>query len=239
MARAGEKIYNPVQDDWIVFRQTAQDTSGELMSGELVVSPGGGNPLHVHPLQQEHFQVLSGSLGVQVGKEHRSLGEGEEALVPPGIPHRWFNEADQGEARVLVELRPALNSEIFFETLYGLARDGKTDQNGVPNFLQQAVTLTGINKGEIYLAWPPIPVQKAFLAALAPVGRILGYKDCYPKYSGMEASVTERAGPPSTPSVIARGVAIATLLLMASLLLLGGMRQRSKSWLSDNSNFRR
>jgi hypothetical protein len=88
---------------------------------------------------------------------------------PPGTPHRFWNDTDE-EARVLVELRPALNSEIFFETLYGLPRDGKTDENGVPNLLQQAVTLNGINKGGIYLAQPPIPVQKAFLAALAPVG---------------------------------------------------------------------
>ena len=42
MARAGEKIHNPVQGDSIVFRGTAQDTGGELMSGELVVSPRGG-----------------------------------------------------------------------------------------------------------------------------------------------------------------------------------------------------
>ena len=49
MARAGEEIYNPVQGDRIVFRKTAQDTNGELSSVELVVSPRGGNPLHVHP----------------------------------------------------------------------------------------------------------------------------------------------------------------------------------------------
>ena len=43
MARAGEEIYNPVQNDWIMFRETAQDTSGQLLSAELVVSPRGGN----------------------------------------------------------------------------------------------------------------------------------------------------------------------------------------------------
>ena len=76
MARAGEEIYNPVQNDWIVFRETTQDTSGQLLSAELVVAPrGGGTPLHVHPNQEEHFKVLSGTLGVQVGEEHRSLGE--------------------------------------------------------------------------------------------------------------------------------------------------------------------
>lgn len=224
MARAGQEIYNPVQNDWIVFRQTAQDTGGELMRGELIVSPGGGNPLHVHPLQEEHFKALSGTLGVQMGEEHRSLEEGEEAVVPPGTPHRWWNAEDEA-ARVLVELRPALNTEIFFETLYGLARDGKTDENGAPNLLQQAVTFSGINKGEIYLARPPIPVQKASLAMLAPVGRMLGYKDHYPKYSGTETPSGEAAGPPSTMSVMARGVALVASLLVASLFLRGLMRR--------------
>jgi quercetin dioxygenase-like cupin family protein len=226
MAKAGDKLYNPVQGDWIVFGQTAEDTSGELMSGELVVAPSGGNPLHVHPLQEEHFEVLSGTFGVQIGDERRSLGEGEEATVAPGTSHRWFNEDDQQEARVSVELRPALNTETFFETAYGLARDGKTDENGVPNILQQAVTLNGINKGEIYLASPPIAVQKVFLAALAPVGRLLGYKDHYPKYS--TADGTGGDGPPSTASVLTRAAVLVGGLVVASSFLIGKTRRRSK-----------
>jgi quercetin dioxygenase-like cupin family protein len=226
MARAGEKIYNPVQGDWIEFRQTAQDTGGEVMSGELVVSPRGGNPLHVHPLQEEHFEVLSGTLGVQIGDEQRSLREEEEATVAPGTPHRWFNESDDEEAHVLVELRPALNTETFFETLYGLARDGRTDENGAPSLLQQAVTFNGINKGEIYLASPPVAVQKALLAALAPVGRLLGYKDHYPRYSAEDG--TGGAEPPSTASVMARGAALVGGLVVASTFLIGKMRHRSK-----------
>ncbi len=226
MARAGEKIYNPVQGDWIVFGRTARDSGGVLMSGELVVAPSGGNPLHVHPLQEEHFEVLSGTFGVQIGDGRRSLGEGEEATVPPGTPHRWFNEDDQHEARVSVELRPALNSETFFETLYGLARDGKTDENGVPNLLQQAVTLNGINRGEIYLASPPVPVQKALLATLAPLGRLLGYKDHYPRYSAEDGE--GGAGPPSTASVLTRAAALVGLLVVASSFLIGKMGRRSK-----------
>ncbi len=225
MAKAGEEIYNPVQGDWIVFGETARDTSGQLLRAELVVSPGGGNPLHVHPRQEEYFKTLSGTFGVQVGDEHRRLEEGEEATVPPGTPHRWWNDTDQ-EARVLVELRPALNSEIFFETAYGLARDGKTDENGVPNLLQQAVTLNGINRGEIYLASPPVPVQKVFLAALAPVGRLLGYKDHYPKYSAEDGM--GGAGPPSTASVLTRAAALVGLLMVASSFLIGKMGRRSR-----------
>jgi len=227
MARAGEEIYNPVQGDWIVFGQTARNTGGELLSGEMVVAPSGGNSLHVHPLQEEHFEVLSGTLGVQIEDEHRILGQGEEATVPPGTPHRWFNEDDRENARVLLELRPALNTEIFFETLYGLAADGKTDEDGVPSLLQTAVALDGLHKGEIYPATPPIALQKALFALLAPVGKLVGYRDHYPKYIEAGTPRGEGAGPPSRTGVMARGGAMAASLLVASLFVLGRMRRRS------------
>jgi hypothetical protein len=91
-----------------------------------------------------------------------------------------------------------------------------------------AVMLDGLYKGELYLATPPIAVQKALFALLAPVGKLLGYKDHYPKYSAVEAAGAEGAGPPSTTSVMVRGVAMAALLLVASLFLFGRVRRQSK-----------
>ena len=209
----------------MVFRETARDTGGELLSTELIVSPHGENPLHVHPHQEEQFKALSGALGVQVGDEHGTLGE--EGIVPPGTPHRWWNDADEEEARVLIEFRPALNTETYFETLYGCARDGRFDENGASFLLQHAVTLTGVNKGEIYRASSPVPVQKVLLAALAPVGRMLGYRDHYPKYCGVEAPGAEGAGPPSSTEVMAKAATIASSLLVAALFLLSRMRCRT------------
>ena len=227
MASAGEELYNPVQQDRIIWRKTARETGGESLGADLVVSPRGGNPLHVHPLQTEYFRAVSGTLGIQVGDEQRWLREGEEAIVLPGTPHRWWNDSDEEEAQVSMEFRPALNSEVFFETLYGLAQDGRVDRNGVPNLLQQAVSLNGINRGEIYLASPPVPVQKAFLAALAPVGRLLGYRDHYGRYSPAED--WERAEPPSATSVIAKGLVLVTALLIVSLLLVRRALRTGKS----------
>jgi quercetin dioxygenase-like cupin family protein len=228
MARAGEQLYDPVQGDTLVFRETARDTGGALLRGEFVVPPRFSVPLHVHPLQEEDFEVLSGTFVIQIEDEHRSLVEGEEATVPPGTPHRFYNEDDQEEGRLLFELRPALNTEILFETLYGLATDGNTDSNGLPNPLQMAVILNGLHKGEIYLTTPPIAVQKALFALLSPVGKLVGYRDHYPKYSGADTPSEEGAGPPSKTSVMARGVAMAASLLVASLFLLGRIRRRSK-----------
>jgi quercetin dioxygenase-like cupin family protein len=129
VAKSGAEIYNPVQQDRLVYRKTAQDTEGELLCIDLFVSPRGGNPLHVHPLQEERFEAVSGTLGVQVGEERRWLREGEVALVPPGTPHRWWNESEEEDARVSVELRPALNSETISRPSTGspkTARPAKT-----------------------------------------------------------------------------------------------------------------
>jgi hypothetical protein len=161
-----------------------------------------------------------------VGKLRQS-GRGEQATVPPGTPHRWYSVDDQEKARFLFEFRPALNIEILFETLYGLATDGNTDSNGLPKPLQMAVILNGLHKGEIYLATPPVAVQKALFALLSPVGKLVGYRDYYPKYSGADTPSDEGAGPPSKTSVMARGVALAASLLVASLFLLGRMRRRN------------
>jgi hypothetical protein len=37
---------------------------------------------------------------------------------------------------------------------------------------------------EYRLARPPLPMQKALLALLAPVGRLLGYRAWYARYGG-------------------------------------------------------
>jgi hypothetical protein len=92
-----------------------------------------------------------------------------------------WNES-QEEAHALVEYRPALRMETLFETLFGLGRDGKTDEEGSPRLLQGAVILEEY-EDEYRLVRPPRPVQEALLAVLAPIGRLLGYRGHYPQYS--------------------------------------------------------
>ena len=111
-------------------------------------------------------------------------------VVPSGTPHTWWIDGKE-DAHVLVEFRPALNTETFFETMYGLARDGKVDENGVPSFLQTAVISSAY---EIYLPRPPIAMQKALFALLVPVGKLMGYRPSYPEYSGTDTPETVGPG---------------------------------------------
>lgn len=175
-------IENPVQGDRIVFRETAQDTGGKLLRMEVIAFPQASGPVdHIHLRQEERFEILSGTLNARLNNREQSFGPGETLTIPPGTPHCWWNGGTE-ETRVLCELRPVLNTETFFETIYGLARDGKTNKEGVPNLLQIAA-MSRLHRDEIYLARPPIAVQRVLFALLSPIARLLGYRSSYPEYS--------------------------------------------------------
>jgi hypothetical protein len=71
---------------------------------------------------------------------------------------------------------------MFFETFFGLAKDGKTNRKGLPNAVRLAVLIHEY-EDELRLARPPFLVQKALFWPLAALGRLLGYRGWYPRYS--------------------------------------------------------
>jgi quercetin dioxygenase-like cupin family protein len=180
MAKAGDELVNPVTGLRTVFRKTAQDTRGELLQVDWIGDPGWTTgPDHVHPLQEERFEVISGKLGLRVEDVERVHEAGEVIVALAGSPHAAWNAGDD-EVHVLVDFRPALRTETAFETLAGLARDGKTNRAGVPkNPLRLALILRHY-EDEIYFVRPPLAVQRVIFGALAKVAGLLGYRAEYP-----------------------------------------------------------
>jgi quercetin dioxygenase-like cupin family protein len=193
MAKAGDELVNPVTGLRTVFRKTAQDTSGELLQVDWIGEPGWTTgPDHVHPLQEERFEVLSGRLGLRVEGVERVHGAGEVIVAPSGTTHAAWNAGDN-KVHVLVHFRPALRTESAFETLAALARDGKTNRAGAPkNPLLLALILREY-EDEIYFVRPPLFVQRVIFGALARVAHLLGYRAEYP-YPYVRRGDTSRAG---------------------------------------------
>jgi quercetin dioxygenase-like cupin family protein len=182
VARAGDEILNPKMKGRLVFVETARDTNGELLEFEFFLQPGGViAEEHLHPKQEERMEVIAGKMRGRLDGTERTAEAGEVVVVPPGTPHAWWNDGE-GEAHLRVQFRPALNTEQQMETFFGLARDGKTNDRGVPNLLRIAVLLNE-HKDEVYPAKLPIPVLKGLFVVLAPIGRLLGYRAHYPAYS--------------------------------------------------------
>lgn len=183
MARAGDVIESPVIGEKAVFRKTAADTNGELLQLEVFQKVGAKGPVeHYHTRQEERFEVISGVMHAEVGGREVRLEPGQSVVIPPGTRHRWWN-GGQEELHVIAEVRPALQVERFFETIFGLARDGKTDADGKPHFLQIALFASAY---DIWVPKPPRTGQRALFAVVAPIARLRGYRAWYPAYSDPE-----------------------------------------------------
>ena len=133
MAHRGQTLENPASGERITFRQTSANTGGELLAIDLELPanrrvPGGQ---HIHPKQEERFEVVEGTMRFRMGRKRVVAGPGEVVVVPPGQKHDFANVGDD-DALVRVEVRPALKMEQLFETAVGLAEQGRTMLGGIP-----------------------------------------------------------------------------------------------------------
>jgi quercetin dioxygenase-like cupin family protein len=163
LAYKGQTIYNSVTGETLTFLETATDTNGEKLVFDLVLKPGSTVPMkHTHTKQDEIFELVSGSVHIEVGAEHKLLMPGENAVMPKKIPHRWWNNHTEN-AKLTVTFIPAHNTEDFFVEMFALASGGKTKPNGSPTF-RQAALMCG--KYDIYHPKIPVILQK-IVSALA------------------------------------------------------------------------
>jgi quercetin dioxygenase-like cupin family protein len=171
-------LENPVTGERLLFRKTSSDTNGEAVVFETFVKPNGFvAAAHVHPYQEERFEILQGTVGFRHGKDTIIAVPGERIVVPPGTPHRFWNAGEE-EAHFLCEVRPALQFEQLIETMFALAADGKTNEKGMPNLLQLAV-IANATFDTVRLPFPPAWMQQLGLWVMAPIGWVLGYDPVY------------------------------------------------------------
>jgi mannose-6-phosphate isomerase-like protein (cupin superfamily) len=186
--RAGDSIENPVTGERIVFRQTSHETGGEAVVIETYVKPNGFvAAAHVHPSQEERFQVLRGSVGFKIGRRKVVAGPGQRITVPAGTPHKFWN-AGEDVAQFVCEIRPALQFESLLETMFALAADGKTNRKGMPNPFRLAV-IAQAHFDTVQLPFPPAILQRVALGMGAPLGKALGYGSVYVPEGSTPATV--------------------------------------------------
>ena len=67
----------------------AKSVAGEFMKAALVTRPESeGNPLHMHPNEEQFLFVLEGKVHFILGDEDRIVGPGEFIHVPRNVYHR-------------------------------------------------------------------------------------------------------------------------------------------------------
>ncbi len=184
MPTKGKIITNPVNGNSFEYIQTAKDTNGKSVVMKAAIKGKGQKvPNHIHAIQDETFEVISGKLTVWTNGEMITLSARERITLPKNKPHNHYNNEDEAVTYIQT-VAPALDSDYLVETLLGLAADGKS-KNGKYGLLQELVILKYLDS-KTFLADIPIGVQKVLMNVLAPVGRLMGYRAIYKKYSGIE-----------------------------------------------------
>ena len=178
MITTGQTLRNSVTGETLVFRTTSADTNGESVVVETFVEPNGAvAAAHVHPAQEELFEVLGGELEFRIGRSTIVARAGDRVLVPAGTAHRFENVGEE-TAHFVCEIKPALGFEQLIETMFSLAEDGKVSKKGMPNPLRLAV-IARHHFGDVRLPFPPARLQRLGLALGAPLGRLVGYTPTY------------------------------------------------------------
>ena len=191
MARTGQVIVNPAMGARIEFRTTAEDSSGSLLEFDFFLAPGHAVATdHLHPHQEERFEVIAGVMRGHVGGREQTLGPGGASVVAPGMEHGWHNAGSE-EAHLRVRFEPALRTEDLFQTVFALGAAGRTDERGVPEFPLRLAMLAAF-PDEVIPAGMPRPVHRIVVRAFARAGRRLRARTA--EHGHGQPGSTRRAG---------------------------------------------
>jgi len=118
-AGTGQAYWGP--GSLMTFIATGGDTGGAFFLAEMSVPPGGGPPPHIHTREDESFQLLEGTLTIQVGGDTVTASPGDFVFLPRGIAHSFKNNGAV-PAKALVWVTPA-GLEKYFAEVFEAAVD--------------------------------------------------------------------------------------------------------------------
>jgi quercetin dioxygenase-like cupin family protein len=171
MITPGQTIENPVTGERFTFTDTAATSGGELLAFDFALRPGGAVPIpHVHPIQTERFEVTEGRMRFRVGLRTVIAEPGDVIEVAPGVMHSFANAGDT-EAKLRVEVRPALQMEEMFAEVVALAEAGQMTGRGMPRNPLVLADLARRYDQEAHAPLMSVGVQRALLAPLVLLAR--------------------------------------------------------------------
>jgi quercetin dioxygenase-like cupin family protein len=112
------------------FLRTAAETDGQLHEMLATYAPGSPlPPAHLHPSQDERFEVEEGTLTFVVDGREQVVGAGEVIEIPRGAVHQVRN-AEDVQAVVTWQTRPALRTGEFHHELNTATAEEDWDRLG-------------------------------------------------------------------------------------------------------------
>jgi quercetin dioxygenase-like cupin family protein len=168
----GQTLENPVTGERFTFIETAESSNGELLAFDFALREGGAVPIpHIHPIQTERFEITEGRMRFRIGLRTRVAGPGDVIEIAPGVMHSFAN-AGRGQARLRVEVRPALAMQEMFAEVVDLAQAGRMTRRGLPRNLLDLALLARRYDDVAHAPLLSVAAQRFLLAPLVWAARL-------------------------------------------------------------------
>jgi quercetin dioxygenase-like cupin family protein len=135
---------------------------------------GGHLPEHFHPVQEERWEALQGSVSLKLDGTWRELRpEDGPIVVAPNVRHELKNSSGS-PARLRTEALPALHLEEFLTESAKAARDGLYNARNLPTSWRGAVWIADFAqrfRDETVMTSPPPAVQRIVTPLVARFAR--------------------------------------------------------------------
>jgi quercetin dioxygenase-like cupin family protein len=135
---------------------------------------GGRLPEHFHPVQEERWEAVDGSVSVKLDGTWRELRpEDGPIVVAPNVRHELKNGSGS-PARLRTEVLPALHLEEFLTESAKAAREGLYNARNMPRSWRGAVWIADFAqrfRDETVMTSPPPAVQRIVTPLLARFAR--------------------------------------------------------------------
>ena len=170
-------------------RVTVAEHTPELLAVDAEWAPTSMKPpVHLHPAQDERFEVHAGELSVHMDGETHVVRAGESLEVPRGTPHKMWNAGTE-PVRGSWQVRPALRTADFFADVHASRAFRRKPKDG-------SITLLGSGPilheyGDVFRLPAPAALTRPLFALLARLAHLRGY----PRPAGAAPETAESRRP--------------------------------------------
>ena len=134
-----------------------------------------GPPLHIHFAEDEHGEVISGTLSAVLDGKTIEVKAGGRARFPKGSAHRWWNDGDL-ELVLRGVATPAVDLDRYLQAVFEVINAGPPRR---PPIFYMAHVLYRHRRTQLILAVPRV-VQRVLFLIVVLLGTVLG------KYHGTD-----------------------------------------------------
>jgi mannose-6-phosphate isomerase-like protein (cupin superfamily) len=164
--------FEPIIKTKAIVVKSAIDKKKDSVIMIAEVGPGeSGPPMHIHPNQEESYEVLEGTAEFMLGDEKIIVRQGDKIEIPTNTPHTFKNNTDQW-LRMRDTHTPALTFEEMMRELHNLVLTGKIRGFTKLKSLIYLSILWVKHKDVQRSTKPPFFVMKF----MAGIGKLFGYK---------------------------------------------------------------